>query len=88
MRVEITYWCKASLRPGDVADLPDAVAAELIRDSHAKPVDAPDATAAPLSPHDPPAPTERQESDGQKARRGRLPVPAKPKPGDDEPVPE
>lgn len=84
MKVNVTYWCKASLRPGDVADLPDAVAQALIRDNHATAADGqPEVPAGePASP----APHSDTESAAQKARRGRLPVPHKhePKPDDGE----
>lgn len=80
MKVNVTYWCKASLRPGDVADLPDAVAQALIRDHHAAPADGQPEPS--VSEPAGPAPDggSDTESAGQKARRGRLPVPHKPKP--------
>lgn len=80
MRVEITYWTKAPLRPGDTADLPDAVAQALIRDNHAKPADgaADTDTPAPAPGQTVESPAAETDDDGKKARRGRLPVPPRP----------
>lgn len=77
MKIEVTYWCKAPLRPGDVVDVPDPVAAALIRDNHAKPADA---AGLPLEPVPEPTAVADDAESSEKRRRGRLPVPQRPKP--------
>lgn len=88
MKVEVTYWCRAPLRPGDVVDLPDAVAEQLIKDKHAKLPEPQDSDEAAERAGHKAGSGDQAESAGKRSRRGRLPVPAKPKPGDDEPVPD